>query len=60
MFVQNKSILQIEALYEGLVGHWELGDTGLPACSGGNAIDHGGEDWTLTDGQFVGGRLSLK
>ncbi|KAL4228624.1 Multiple epidermal growth factor-like domains protein 10 [Mactra antiquata] len=51
-----------EALHDGLVGHWELGDTVLPSCSSinsgiklGTAIDHGGEDWILKDGEIIYG-----
>ncbi|WAR04480.1 MEG11-like protein [Mya arenaria] len=44
-----------EALYDGLVGHWELGDTHGPTCSGSDVIDHGGADWNLRDGEFIMG-----
>ncbi|XP_021366288.1 uncharacterized protein LOC110458731 [Mizuhopecten yessoensis] len=33
-----------EALKDGLVGHWELGEVIQPPCMG---VDHGGEDWIL-------------
>ncbi|XP_060598946.1 uncharacterized protein LOC132752620 [Ruditapes philippinarum] len=45
----------VEALNDGLVGHWELGDIAVPACSGGNAVDHGGDDWILKDTEIIGG-----
>ncbi|XP_063423309.1 uncharacterized protein LOC134707479 isoform X1 [Mytilus trossulus] len=41
-----------EALHGGLVGQWELGEVIQPPCAG---IDHGGEDWTLKDGQQISG-----
>ena len=48
-------VCQQEALYGGLVGHWELAEEPpIPKCLG---TDHGGEDWVLTDGQSVYGKL---
>ena len=49
-------LIKVEALNDGLVGHWELGDIAVPACSGGNAIDHGGDDWILKDTEIIGGQ----
>ena len=43
---------QTEALYDGLVGHWELADTTLPPCSG---IDHNGADWVVEQAQVLSG-----
>jgi len=47
---------QNEALYGGLVGHWELGDTFPAPCTGDDVTDHGGADWTLSDGETISGK----
>lgn len=39
-------------MHGGLVGQWELGEVIQPPCAG---INHGGEDWTLKDGQQISG-----
>ncbi|KAH3704407.1 hypothetical protein DPMN_079463, partial [Dreissena polymorpha] len=44
-----------EAMYNGLVGHWELGDTVMPPCTGNGVVDHSGVDWILRDHDIISG-----
>ena len=44
-----------EALHDGLVGHWELGETHPQSCTGEHVINHGGGDWLPTDSAIVQG-----
>lgn len=45
--------LQNEALYHGLITHYELGQVTNVSCQG---TDHGGEDWILQQEEEVSGK----
>ena len=44
--------MQKDAIYKGLVGYWDFGESKHPPCTG---IDHEGEDWVVEDGNTISG-----
>ncbi|KAL3836103.1 hypothetical protein ACJMK2_021556 [Sinanodonta woodiana] len=52
MYTQDTSKSPYGAIYNGLVGHWELGEEIPQACIG---TYHEGADWILQDGQIISG-----
>lgn len=55
LFDSMTLVFQYQALYDGLVAHYELGQLVNMSCVG---TDHGGDDWVFTQDQEVSGTYS--